>query len=152
MKNSLLFAFFVLCFHSLTFAQAVWHDDFTKAHELAKQEKKLLLLNFTGSDWCGWCKKMKADVLLKKEFLEYAAKNVVLVDVDFPEYKEQTASVKKTNQTLKQKYGASGYPTFVLIDAGGTELGRHIGYSQGGPAKFIAMLDRFRQSASPTTK
>lgn len=152
MKNSLLFAFFVLCFQSLTFAQAVWHDDFTKAHELAKQEKKLVLLNFTGSDWCGWCKKMKADVLLKKEFLEYAAKNVVLVDVDFPEYKEQTAGIKKTNQTLKQKYGASGYPTFVLIDADGKELGRHAGYSQGGPAKFIAMLDRFRQSASPTTK
>lgn len=152
MKNSLRFAFLFLCFQSLTFAQAVWHDDFTKAHALAKQEKKLVLLNFTGSDWCGWCKKMKADVLLKKEFLEYAAKNVVLVDVDFPESKEQTASIKKTNQTLKQKYGANGYPTFVLIDADGKELGRHVGYSQGGPAKFIAKLDRFRQSAVPAAK
>lgn len=152
MKNSLLFALTLVCFQSLTFAQAVWHDDFTKAHALAKQEKKLVLLNFTGSDWCGWCKKMKADVLLKKAFLEYAAKNVVLVDIDFPQNKVQTATTKKTNQDLKEKYRADGYPTFVLIDVDGKELGRQVGYSEGGPAKFIAQLDRFRQSASPTTK
>lgn len=152
MKNSLLFVFTLVCFQSLTFAQAVWHDDFNKAQELAKQEKKLLLLNFTGSDWCGYCKKMKADVLLKKDFLEYAAKNVVLVDIDFPKYKVQTASTEKTNQTLKEKYRADGYPTFVLVNVDGKELGRQVGYSEGGPAKFIALLDRFRQSASPAPK
>ena len=79
---------------------AVWHSDFTKAHAIAKQDNKLMVLNFTGSDWCGWCIKMKKETLQEKAFLEYAAKHFVLVDVDFPSRKRLPAGIRKTNDTL----------------------------------------------------
>lgn len=128
------------------FAQeAKWLTDYGKAVEQAKAQKKLILLDFTGSDWCGWCIKFDKEVLSTKEFKEYADKNLILVTVDFPNAKHQTKKVKEQNDELKSRFGVSGFPTFVFLDQDGKELGRSEGYLPGGPAAFTAKLDSFKK-------
>jgi protein disulfide-isomerase len=120
--------------------------------EQAKTENKPILLDFTGSDWCGWCMKMKKESLDTPIFKHYAEKNLVLVEVDFPHSKPQPENVKKQNKELSQKYGANGFPTFVLVDKYAKELGRQAGYLEGGPTAFIAKLNTFYKPAPNTTK
>jgi thiol-disulfide isomerase/thioredoxin len=109
----------------------------------AKSENKLVLLDFTGSDWCGWCKKFDKDVLSTDKFTSYAQDKLVLVTVDFPSHKQQDAALKQANQELKKRFDVSGFPTFVLLNSDGKELGRQVGYLRGGPDAFIAELAGF---------
>ncbi|MCC7373343.1 MAG: thioredoxin family protein [Verrucomicrobiales bacterium] len=125
---------------------AEWKTDFQAAKADAKKESKLLFLDFTGSDWCPPCKQMKADTLEKPEFLEFAGKQLVLVEVDFPRRKSQTAAQKKANQELATKFNIEGYPTFVLVDADGKELGRHVGYLRGGPDALMAKIKEWQKA------
>src|SRR6266478_4278624 len=85
-------------------AEEQWLTDLPKAQAKAKEEKKLVLMDFTGSDWCGFCIKLNKEVFSKPEFTEYAKKNLVLVEVDFPTKKELSAAQKKANAALKEKY------------------------------------------------
>ena len=91
--------------------------DLPKAQAKAKAEKKLVMLDFTGSDWCGWCIKLHKEVFSQPEFAEYAKDNLVLVEVDFPRAKKQTAELKKANQALQreiQNRGLSDHHRFEL--------------------------------------
>ena len=124
---------------------AAWLTDYQKAIAQAKTENKAVLLDFTGSDWCGWCIKMVKDTLSQKEFTDYAAKHLVLVEVDFPNKKEVPAETKKQNEELQKKFDVKGFPTFLLLDKNGKEIGRQRGYLEGGPAAFIAKLDGFKK-------
>ena len=103
----------------------------------------MVLLDFTGSDWCSWCIKFDEEVLSTGKFRDYAAKRLALVNVDFPDSKPQSDEVKKANQDLKNKFNVTGFPTFVLLDSNGSELGRQVGYREGGPNAFIAELEGF---------
>ena len=125
-------------------AEIKWLTDLPQAQAKAKTENKQVLLDFTGSDWCGWCIKFNKEVLATPEFAEYAAKNLVLVEVDFPRKKEQSAELKKANRALGSKYKVGGYPAFVVLDKEGKEIGRQAGYSSGGPKAFIAKLEGFK--------
>jgi thioredoxin-related protein len=153
MKTSLLTALVAtaLSFVPFSFARAeeakssAWLDNYEKALAQAKAENKNVLLDFTGSDWCGWCIKMVEETLSKPEFTDYAAKNLVLVEVDFPNKKKLSDETKKQNKELQDKFGAKGYPTFVLVDKDGKELGKQVGYMQGGPSAFIAKLESFKK-------
>jgi thioredoxin-related protein len=122
------------------FAAAGWDDDYEKALEKAKTEKKLVLLDFTGSDWCGWCMKLDKEVFSKKEFKDYATSNLVLVEVDFPQQKHLTKKVKEQNDKLQKQYKVQGYPTIIVLNSEGKQVGE-LGYQEGGPAPFIAKLD-----------
>ena len=121
-----------------------WQTDLKKAQAEAKQENKMVLLDFTGSDWCGWCIKFNKEVLSTPEFATYAAKNLVLVELDFPHQKPQSAELKKANEALKNEYNVRGFPTFVVLNKDGKEVGRQVGYSKGGPDAFTAKLDSFK--------
>src|SRR5438445_7310648 len=103
--------------------ELTWLTDVPKAVAKAKEEKKLVMLDFTGSDWCGWCIKLHKEVFSKPEFAEYAKKNLVLVEVDFPRAKKQSAELKKANESLQGKYNVRGYPTIVVLDAEGKQVG-----------------------------
>jgi len=83
-------------------------------------------------------------VLDTQAFQDYAAKNVVLVELDYPKKKEQTADLKTANSALKTKYKISGFPTLVVLDQDGKEIGRQVGYAEGGPTAFIAKLEEFK--------
>jgi thioredoxin-related protein len=105
----------------------------------------MVLLDFTGSDWCGWCIKFDQDVLSTGQFAGYAKSKLVLVRLDFPHHKEQDAALKQANEQLSKQFGVDGFPTFVLLNSAGKELGRQVGYLEGGPDAFIAELDGFSQ-------
>ena len=145
MKSTLLACLVSLAFAASAFAE--WKTDFAAAQAAAKKENKLMLLDFTGSDWCGWCVKMKKDTLDQKAFLDYAARHLVLVEVDFPQRKKISAAQRKANEALQAKYGVEGFPTFVIADGNGKELGRHVGYLKGGPSAFIDKIESLKPKA-----
>ena len=122
-----------------------WATDLSKALEQAKAENKIVLLDFTGSDWCVWCIKFDDDVLSKPEFANYAKTNLVMVMLDFPNAKKQSDLVKKTNKDLQDKFKVDGFPTYVALTPDGKEIGRQVGYLSGGPQAFIAKLEKFRK-------
>ena len=125
-------------------AELTWTTDLPKAIEKAKAEKKLVLIDFTGSDWCGWCIKLKDEVFSKPEFAEYAQKNLVPVEIDFPRKKQQSAELKKANAELAKKYGIRGYPTIVVLDGEGKKVGQ-LGYMKGGPKAFIGEVEKLKK-------
>lgn len=117
-----------------------WTTNYAAAAEKAKKEQKAILLEFTGSDWCGWCIKLKEEVFDKKEFKDWAAKHAVLVEVDFPRGKEQSAELIKQNQELSDKFPVEGYPTVVVLNSNGLKLGE-LGYLEGGPDAWSKACD-----------
>ncbi len=121
-----------------------WLTDFKQARDEAKAKNKLILVDFTGSDWCGWCIKLDREVFSKPEFKEYAEKNLVLLEVDFPHGKKQSEAEQIQNQKLAQEYGIQGFPTIIVLDGAGKKVGE-LGYMPGGPSAFLAELDRLRK-------
>lgn len=115
-----------------------WLTSYKKAVGEARKTSRPILADFTGSDWCGWCKKLKKEVFGKREFKRWARNNVVLLEVDFPKRKYQTQELKRQNRKLKSKYRSyvKGYPTILFLDADGEVLGK-MGYIRGGPNPWI---------------
>jgi protein disulfide-isomerase len=126
---------------TLLAADSSWFTSVPDAKAKAEKEKKLVLLDFTGSDWCGWCIKLNSEVFSKSEFADYAKKNLVLVEVDFPHNKSQSEELKMANKALGEKYEVSGYPTLVVLKPDGTVVWKQVGYLAGGPSAMIAKLD-----------
>jgi thioredoxin-related protein len=128
-----------------TNAESAWLNDYKKAQQEAKANSKFLLLNFTGSDWCGWCKKFDREVLSQPQFKDYARDNLIIVELDFPRAKQQTSELRKQNRELAQQYEIVGFPTIVVLNANGQTLWRYDGYFPEGPAAFIAQLEKLRK-------
>lgn len=126
-------------------AKPGWLEDYDAAKKKAKEEKKLLLIDFTGSDWCGWCIKLDKEIFSKKEFNDFAKENLVLLEVDFPQKSSQSAKQKKANKELAAEYKIEGYPTLIILDADGKKVGE-LGYMKGGPAAMIAELKKLKKS------
>lgn len=122
-------------------AKEGWLDDLEKAKAQAKAENKKILLDFTGSDWCGWCKKLDKEVFSQQAWKDYAAKHLVLVEVDFPRGFQLPEATKKQNDELAKKFKIQGYPTIVITSASGTKKGE-LGYVEGGPEAFIKELKK----------
>lgn len=120
-----------------------WGTDLPGALNQARSDNKMVLLDFTGSDWCPWCIKFDHDVLSTGEFADYAKSKLVLVQLDFPRTKPQSDDLKQANAALAKRFNVDGYPTYVLLNPAGNELGRQVGYREGGPDAFIAELDGF---------
>lgn len=129
---------------SLSAADLEWHTDLAKAQAKAKAENKRVLIDFTGSDWCGFCIKLHKEVFSTSEFAEYAKKNLVLVEIDFPRSKPQSAELKAANEKLQKEYKVRGFPTLVVLDGNGKKLGEMVGYGGGGPKAVIGKLDGFK--------
>jgi protein disulfide-isomerase len=110
--------------------------------EKAKKEKKIVVANFTGSDWCGFCIKQEKEVFATDEFSKYAKDNLVMVMLDFPNKKKLPEEVTKANKELKDKYGIRGYPTLVFLNGEGKEVGRKVGYGGGGPKGVIEEIEK----------
>ncbi len=126
-------------------AEADWLTDFQKAQAEAKAGHKMLLLEFTGSDWCIWCKRLEAEILSQPRFAEFAKDNLVLVRADFPRAKPLSTEVRKQNRELAQRYGISSFPTVVVLNGEGKQVGL-LGYMPGGPEAFIDELKKLPKS------
>lgn len=131
MKNLL----FVLPFFLLTFMvqaqdeykahQEGWMVNLEKAYAESKKTGKPIMANFTGSDWCGWCKKLSAAVFNKPEFQTWADENVVLLELDYPRRFQVPADIKKQNQDMQRAFGVSGFPTIWVFDLNKDENGKY---------------------------
>lgn len=118
----------------------MWVTDYAAAVKKAKKENKSLLLNFTGSDWCGWCIKLDKEVFSQAEFKEYAEENLVLVKLDFPKRTQISEAEKAQNNELAQKYGIRGFPTIILLDNDEKLVGQ-TGYQRGGAAAYVEHVE-----------
>ncbi|MGK0198096.1 MAG: protein disulfide-isomerase [Yoonia sp.] len=112
---------------NLSAADGQWIEDFDAAKKLAAKEQRLILLDFTGSDWCQPCKMLHQRYYDTTEFKSFAKQNLVLVLVDFPFNKEQSAKQKAANQKLAKTFKVRGYPTTVVLDQSGKELYQEVG-------------------------
>jgi len=115
--------------------------DYNAALEQAAKENKLVLLDFTASDWCGLCIRLEGDTFSKPEFREFAKENLVFVELDFPHKKEQSAELRRQNAELVQKFGVLGFPTLILLNSTGEEAARRVGYLEGGPEGFVNWVE-----------
>ncbi|MEO5915664.1 MAG: thioredoxin family protein [Luteolibacter sp.] len=121
-----------------------WSSDFAGSKKLAEESKKDLLMDFTGSDWCGWCIKLNDEVFKHEPFKAGVKDSFVLVEVDSPKDKSKlSAEVQKQNPELVEKYAIQGYPTILLCDAGGRPYAA-TGYEAGGPEKYVEHLNVLR--------
>lgn len=111
-----------------------WTSDAPAAQELSKKTGKPLFIQFTGSDWCGWCKLMDGKVFSTTEWADYAKDNLVLLYIDFPRGKQQSKELEDQNEKLSEQYGIGGFPTYIILDAQGKQIGQ-LGASQDATAQ-----------------
>lgn len=114
-----------------------WSTDVEAAIAQAKKENKAVLVEFTGSDWCPPCIMMKKNVFSKKEFVEKASKDYVLVEVDVPRKNPELAA---KNRIVAEKYKIDGFPTVVLLDGSGKEFNRFYASEYPEIDQFLAHL------------
>lgn len=96
--------------HGLT-----WYTDINKVYELSQKTKKPVFAYFTGSDWCGWCHRLEANVYEKPEFQAWAKKNVIMLELDFPRKKQLSEELAQQNSGLQQFFNVQGYPTIWIF-------------------------------------
>lgn len=132
------------------FAGEGWLTNVEKAKEQAKAEKKLVLLEFTGSDWCPPCIALKKNVFDTDKFKAYAKENLVLVELDFPRDKSKITEMQAAyNRAKAKKFGVSGYPTVFLLDASGKELMKKVGFGRGVTVdSYIGSLKKANQTSA----
>ncbi|MBL1231815.1 MAG: thioredoxin family protein [Vicingaceae bacterium] len=125
-----------------------WEVDVNVAYELSKKTGKPILANFTGSDWCGWCIKLKNEVFIKSEFQSWARKNVILLELDFPRKKQVPDAIREQNYGMQKAFAVTGYPTIWVFNLTKSDSGQFnidaigkTGYVAGGPAKFQEGVD-----------
>lgn len=136
----------LIALHASVFAGGEgWTSDYAGAKKQAAESKKDLLIDFTGSDWCGWCIKLNEEVFSKDPFKAGVKDSFVLVELDFPKDESKvTAAVKAQNEELQEKYAIEGFPSIVLTDAEGRPYAS-TGYQEGGPDKYVEHLNELRE-------
>jgi thioredoxin-related protein len=134
-------------FMLLASASVTWMGDFNAAKTKAANEHKLILVNFSGSDWCGPCIRLRKEILESDAFTNYASDKLVLVRADFPRQKKNQLSKEqvKLNEALADKYNADGkFPYTLLIDENGKVLRAWDGFPNETPEQFIAQINSLK--------
>ncbi len=116
-----------------------WNDNLEAAVKIAKKENRSILVDFTGSDWCIWCKRLSKEVFSQDDFINYAKNNLVLVKIDFPRSIQQSPATVYYNRQLAERFGVKGFPTIVLLDSKGYIVAT-TGYREGGAAAYVSHL------------
>jgi len=109
-----------------------WYTSFEEANKLSNASNKPIFAFFTGSDWCGWCHKLQRDVFSKPEFISWAKKNVILLELDFPRKKRLPLELEQQNNGMQQALKITGYPTVWLLFAKKDEVTNSINLSTLG--------------------
>ncbi len=117
-----------------------WYTNLEEAKEISTEKKIPILVDFTGSDWCGWCVKLRDEVFSKEDFIQYAKENLVLVELDFPRKTKQSNETKAYNNNLAQKYGIRGFPTILLLNSDGGVIAK-TGFQHGGAKNYVTHLN-----------
>jgi len=131
---------------SFLFTSGIWETDFEKAKESAQSEHKLILLNFSGSDWCGPCIRMHKEIFENNSFQQYAEDHLVLVRADFPRLKKNQLAKdqQKRNEKLADKFDKEGiFPLTILLTAEGKMIKKWEGLPQISPDEFTSQIKAF---------
>jgi thioredoxin-related protein len=134
---------FLFLLNALLLSPAEWGTDFEKAKQTAALEHKFILLNFSGSDWCGPCIRLHDEIFGSRVFKDFAAANLVLVNADFPRQKKNqlTKELQNQNDQLADIYNADGsFPLTVLLTPGGKVIKKWDGYPPVSPEEFVVQL------------
>jgi len=129
-------------------ARPPWTTDYAAAREKAAAEERLLLLNFTGSDWCPPCRRLDAEIFSTPHFVAFAEERLVLLYVDFPRRKQLPEALRAQNDRLADEFQIESYPSIWIVAPDGTRLGR-LGYMEGGPRTFIRAIQRLERRRAP---
>ena len=123
-----------------------WLGDFNTAKTEATKTHKLILINFSGSDWCGPCIRLRKEILESSDFEAYATAHLLLVRADFPRQKKNQPSKEqvKLNEALAEKYNAEGkFPYTLLVDENGKVLKTWDGYPDETPEQFVTDVKKY---------
>lgn len=125
-----------------------WMVNVQQANVESSKTGKPIMANFTGSDWCGWCKKLRREVFDTPEFKAWAEKNVILLELDYPRSFQLPDDLKQQNAQLQKAFSVSGYPTIWFFNLTNNDQGQFsidalgsVGYVAGGPKAWIAKAD-----------
>ena len=125
-------------------AELEWMTDLTKAKAKAKTEKKMVLMDFTGSDWCPPCMSLHKNVLTAPEFETFAKENLVLVVVDFPRRKKLSPDQQKANDDLSKQFGVNAFPTVFVLNSDGKQIHKEEGYGGTSVKEYVATLTKLK--------
>ena len=123
-------------------AEKEWSGDFPAAQVRATDEKKKLLLNFSGSDWSSPCITFRKKILISEIFMNYAKNRYVLINIDFPRNRPQADNQRLANQILAQKYHVQNFPTVLILESNGTEIQRVSDFNGTNPEQFVQLLSK----------
>ena len=135
---------------SLSFltSSVTWLGNFDAAKKEAAGQHKLILINFSGSDWCGPCIRLRKEILESAAFEDYAASKLVLVRADFPRQKKNQLSKEQTklNDALADIYNADGkFPFTLLVDENGKVLKTWDGFPDETAEQFVTQVSSFQK-------
>lgn len=128
---------------SLLAGSLVWTNNFTEAQQKAKTSHQLILINFSGSDWCGPCIRLRKEILESAVFETYAKDHLILVRADFPRQKKNQlpAEQVKQNEALAERYNPDGkFPYTLVVDENGKVLKSWEGFPNESPEKFVQQI------------
>ncbi len=144
MKRTLLTLFLTIGVAFGALAEAKWLTDIKVAKEQAEKEKKPIFMLFTGSDWCPPCMYLEKEFFSKKEFEDFANKDLILLKIDFPQTTTLSKEQNKHNEDLAEKYKVEGTPTMIIVDAKEKKLAEvKLEEFQGvrTPADFVKVIE-----------
>jgi thioredoxin-related protein len=139
----------LLLFISLLNPPATWSGNFNESVKIAKASNKLILINFSGSDWCGPCIRLKNEIFVTEVFEKYASENLLLVRADFPRQKKNKLpdNQVKLNETLAERYNKDGkFPLTLLVNSEGKILKIWDGFPKENAVQFVKQLETFSQN------
>lgn len=119
----------------------VWLTSWSDAVAASQSSNKPILINFTGSDWCGWCIRLKSEVFQTETFKTWASDKVILFEADFPRGFKLASHLKAQNERLAQQYKVTGFPSIIFTDSSGKQMGSRFGYAQGGASAWTKQAE-----------
>jgi thioredoxin-related protein len=122
-----------------------WETDYVEALRKARESRKMILLQFTGSDWCSNCIWMEKEVLSTPQFKDYARENFVLLKIDFPQRTRQPEALRQQNDILAREYRLEVFPTFVILNSQGLRV-TDFPFEPGDPDRFLRILKNVPKS------
>ena len=133
MKLLLIMPFFI-------FPLGEWQHNLEDAKKIASSDHKHILLNFSGSDWCGPCIRMRREIFETDVFEKMADTELILVNADFPRNKKNqlSESQQKINDEMADMYNRKGiFPYTLLLDSQGKVLKTWEGFPDESAESFI---------------
>ena len=128
----------------------LWTSDYESALKKAKEENRHVLLDFSGSDWCGWCIRLQKEVFSTTAFQDFASKHLICVEIDFPRKTQLPQDIRERNFQLRKQFGVRGYPAIFLLGPDGVLVAR-TGYQAGGGEAYVSHLKDLIRRASDRT-